>query len=200
MKIGRYDYECQLVKHGFSRIGCGSNSAVYGKPGEKTLIKVVGDISWEPYVRWGIKNGFAGNFTPWVYAFHRHATSRTCRRTFCTATMERLAITISRTRREYDSHVHPRTKAAVGAVYMDSRTIDERMALEKAYPGISAFAEKAKAAGFHGDWHDENWMFADPLPDGSYGRLVLIDPSSEEMETGLKRWRPGDQSFSRGAT
>lgn len=170
-----------LERHGFKILGAGMYSTVLGKgplvPGAR-CIKVGTDTTWEPYVIWAQENGFAGNFAPKVFAFHRYKTSNTRHTALFTASMERFT----------------KTARLAGSVlgglldYCINNSDGSWDILEARFPGFKCFVKRALHAGFNGDWHSNNWMVHE-YPDGRE-RLILIDPQSAHKAEKAKRWWP----------
>ena len=188
----------RFMMKGFHAVGSGFFSNVLTKDG-KRVVKVGSDNTWEPYVLWAAENGYAGTFAPKVYSFHLHKDGPEHHRVY-TAVMERLECTLSRA---YDCTT--REIIHDGLYQLADNPLsrhDEAMEVNRMFPGIRKFIRYATRAGFQGDWHTENWMVSGINPDGTYKRLVLIDPQSPNRTSRARRWRLVDNKVitSQGVT
>ena len=188
----------RFMMKGFHAVGSGFFSNVLTKDG-KRVVKVGSDNTWEPYVLWAAENGYAGTFAPKVHSFHLHKDGPQHLRIY-TAVMERLDRTLARA---YDCET--RNVIHDGLYQLASNhcsRFDEAMVVSRMFPGIRKFIRDAYRAGFQGDWHTENWMVSGINPDGTYKRLVLIDPQSEHHDSKARRWRIVDNKVitSQGVT
>lgn len=158
----------RVERKGYKRLGNGSYSTVLAKEGRKDCIKIGTDSTWEPYIHWATKRGYAGTFAPRVYEFHQHNND------IFTARMERLTVTLYKAKE--DDLSSTLSKACYG-------TLPD--AYEERFPGLCEFTTSCRAAGFTGDWSGSNWMLHE-------GRLVLIDPQSGNRGSGARRWKARD--------
>jgi hypothetical protein len=174
----------RLIKHGFTVLGTGCFSTVLAKGDSRRCIKVGTDSTWEPFLEWGIENGFAGSFCPKVYTFHRHTHG------LFTAVMERLDTTVEKLIDPYNKGICPYFKLANALDCPKGQRGENIAMVDKQFPGFECFMKQALLQGFASDLHSGNWMLANKREDGTYARLVLIDPQSGRSSSGKRRWRP----------
>lgn len=159
-----------LAKKGFSHLGSGANSQVYGKAGQARVIKVgsAGD-NWMSYVLWGRQMGYEGKFVPKVYSYKWYPNG------FYVAVVERMERT---------------TGAGSGKKDLDPILLDlfnkgrrgneyALLAMDALVPGLDRFAVDLVKAANDNSWGwddhggnfmvraDGSWVATDPIHDRS---------------------------------
>ncbi len=176
-----------LASRGFSKIGRGAFSEVWGKNDHPTVWKINFSADrWPDYIAWAMKEGFSGTYAPKVHALKRF------KQDFYVAIVDRL-----RELKRYDekdqrtgeaelvddlaSEIHTEVDIVKNtkekrrwssSPYLVSRRQSRQDDLERFNPGIGEFVKKfARDFGkVQLDLHRGNFMIN---PDG---RVVLTDP------------------------
>lgn len=167
-----------LKKKGFSYLGSGAHSQVYGKKDSKRVIKVgsSGD-NWMNYVMWGRSKGYEGTFVPKVYSYKWHDAG------FYVAVVEKLERTTNKGSSKKD--LDPVLLDLFGAGYRGNEYA--LLAMDALVPGLDKFTLDIKAAandnGWREDIHGGNFMVR---ADGSWVATDPINAHGNPMKTRLR--------------
>lgn len=152
-----------LVRRGYERLGGGSFSTVYAKPGSDRVIKVTHrPDNWIDYCLWGEKEGYAGSLSPKVYSFKVFNKGQH----FSVSVVERMKRDCGRIGRKEDLYV-------LGDLlyrYVHSENTMCGLFLEELAPGMADFCLKLKKNFGELDLHGGNIMVRDN------GSVCVTDP------------------------
>lgn len=167
----------KLIKKGFTALGSGAYSTVYGKEGSDRVIKVgrQPDDGWIDYCKWAAENGFAGGLAPKVYSYKRFNRGE---REFSVAVMERMEKTGHRIGAQMDAY------PIKWLIQMDLQYDNDmvKLLLDAASPKFREFGAKMRERfDSHFDLHDGNVMLR---KDGS---LCITDPLANSSHASIKR-------------
>lgn len=160
--MDKYGFMDRLERRGYVKLGNGSYSLVWAKPGESKVIKVgVSYDSWPLYIEWAMSKGYVGNKAPQIFSFKMYEN-------YFVAVMERLYQNKSEQERFTN-----KISYAVGGDNIKGVAPDW-------VKFFNEFTEQFKG-GF--DMHEKNWMHR------SNGELVLTDPLYNIGSGEIKRYR-----------
>lgn len=183
-------YGERLKKRGYTLIGRGYYSAVYGKEGSDRVIKVGRDPEgdgWLDYIDWATQKGYLGKWAPQVYSYKYHRGDYAYRTgkyegSFYVAVVERLDKTVSRLDKR-----SPEKALPMVFEYAENPLVNEVM--DRLSPGLGSFSKDfmttfSKNAGV--DVHGENIMLR------KNGEIVINDPLSSKRRMYVSRRKAKD--------
>lgn len=165
-----------LRRHGYSLLGNGAYSEVWGKEGSEWVYKINGgcDDGWCEYVAWATERGYNTTYAPRVHALKKYNG-------FYIAKMQRYSKTLSdfRNSAQYDTSREAREEYRLFDIirnYTYSRELQniknaERNKIDQQFPGLIEFLADMLSRFNSGlDLHDGNFMI------DKNGFLVVTDP------------------------
>lgn len=174
---GALSYGAWLERKGWTKLGSGAHSTVFGRDNSDKVIKVTRTLdNWIDYVQWAAKEGYAGNLAPRVYSWKR-------RENWSVAVVEKME------RGGYNAD-HKDDGALLMSLTYPARkgSVLAQCFMEDITPGSVKFFDQLHKLKYDGDVGGNNFMFR---KDGS---LCLTDPCAGSIKTTLKRLRSGELS------
>ncbi|WP_316172957.1 hypothetical protein [Bradyrhizobium sp. SZCCHNRI2049] len=174
-------YEDILYRRGYLYLGAGCFSAVWGKPGRATVIKLNRrPDDWLDYAIWAQEQGYAGKQSPRLYGY----------RTFADGTYIAVVERLDKTFGQLDSsntrkYLYTPVRRAIGG-YADEGELKQA---EAASPGIADFGLALRGAFRCLDMHDDNIMLR---ADGSICVTDPVSSTSSEFRAKASRKRSRD--------